>query len=428
MSSFDEEKSRQARALTLHYALIQAAFWMGYMSIRAYTTQYLADRGLSYTLIGVLYAVASIGSVLLQTGLSGMIDGQSKIRLRTVTMILVGLVLVLGGWLLLFQIIGLNRPVMVAALYTLMLIILYGLQSFITSLCYEFINHGIPVNFGLARGVGSITCAVINVIVGNLVVRYGSGCIFYPLMGFFLCLVILILTFQVRGVHIHSHKPIGFHLKTGDTTHSKKTHAKHQGGTLDFLRRNPIYSLFLVGCFLSMTAYQCINSYMINIAEGVGGSSRTVGYVLAIAAAVELPAMVCFNWFRKKLSATILLRIAGFFFIMKALFMLLARTETMMYMAALTQMFSFGIFLPASTYFANEAVPPEDRVKAQAMISSATVGLAMTVGSLFGGTLIDNFGVRAFLIVCVAFAAAGFAVILISTGRYDQSKKMKRRP
>ena len=423
MKSFEAEKQKQARLLTIHYALIQATFWMGYMSIRAYTTQYLADRGLTYTLIGVLYAVASIGSVLLQTGLSGMIGSRWKIRLRTVTLILVGLVLFLGSWLLLFQLLDVKKPVLVALLYVVMLIILYGLQSFITSLCYEFINHGIPVNFGLARGVGSITCAVINVIVGNLVVRFGSGVIFYPLLGFFVALVVLILTFQVRGVHINSHKPIEFHLKTGDTSHSKKTYSKHQGSTLDFMKRNPVYTLFLLGCFFSMTAYQCINSYMINIAEGVGGSSRTVGYVLAIAAAVELPAMVAFNWLRKKLSATRLLRIAGFFFIMKALFMLLARSETMMYLAALNQMFSFGIFLPASTYFANEAVMPEDRVKAQAMISAATVGLAMTFGSLFGGALIDNCGVKIFLVFCVAFACVGFAVIYASTKLYDRKKK-----
>ncbi|MBR1757885.1 MAG: MFS transporter [Lachnospiraceae bacterium] len=419
------EKVHEAGKLTLHYALIQGAFWMGYMAIRAYTTQYLADRGLSYTIIGVLYAIASIGSVLLQTGLSGIIDRSKKIRLQPVTLTLIGIVLALGGSLLFFQYMGVNQPILVAILYAIMLIILYALQSFITSLCYVFINHGIPVNFGLARGVGSICAALINVIMGNLVVIFGSGCIFYTLLGFFVILVILVVTFRIRGYHVHSHKPIEFHLRTGDTSHSQTTHKKHQGGTLSFMRKHKNFVLFLIGCFFSMTAYQCVNSYMINIATDVGGSAKTVGYTLAIAASMELPAMVSFNWLQKKLTATRLLRVAGIGFILKVLLMTLAKSEGMMYIAAMMQSVSFGIFLPASTYFANDCVDAEDRVKAQALISAATVGMAMTIGSLIGGAIIDHFGIKALLWLCVGFAAIGCVITFYVTHIYDRRKKIK---
>ena len=433
------ERMEQAKRLTFHYALIQSFFWMGYTSIRSYTTPFLTDNGLSYSVIGILYAVASIGSVLLQTELSDLLDRSKKFHLKNITLTLVAIVLLLGGWLLIFNIADVTAPMLTGILYVIMLIILYVLQPLITSLCYLFINHGFPLNFGLARGIGSVCCAAINVLIGNLVVRFGSGIIFYPLLLFFFLLVVMILTFRVKGVHIHSHKPIEFHLQTeeGEKTVTSEDVKKHveaaaqkakeakNANTLEFLRRNPMFLFFLIASFCSMTAYQSINSYLITIAERVGGNSRTVGYCFAISAASELPSMAGFNWLRKKIGVTKVLRISAFFYIMKPLLMFLATTESMLFVAALMQMGAFGLFLPGSAYFANQAVSQTDRVKAQALVSTATIGLAMTVGSLLGGFIIDQLGVTNFLIFCISFAVIGFIVMFLIMNRYDKVKKIK---
>ena len=48
-----------------------------------------------------------------------------------------------------------------------------GLQSLIVSAGMEYVNAGIPINAGLGRGFGSMGYAIANVILGNLIVRYG---------------------------------------------------------------------------------------------------------------------------------------------------------------------------------------------------------------------------------------------------------------
>ena len=48
-----------------------------------------------------------------------------------------------------------------------------GLQSLMVSAGMEYVNAGIPINAGLGRGFGSMGYAIANVILGNLIVRYG---------------------------------------------------------------------------------------------------------------------------------------------------------------------------------------------------------------------------------------------------------------
>lgn len=322
----------------------------------------------------------------------------------------------ISGW------ISYSNQLVLGIIFTLMLGVLYALQPFLTSLCYEFINHGIDVNFGLARGIGSICCSFVSATVGYLILLFGSDCILWCLFLMFVLLFILVITFTVSGRHKHTHSPIRFRPHAFERRRSTSESGK-ESGALDFMRRNKTYTIFLLGCCLFMTAYQSINSYLINIATNVGGDSSTVGVTLGIAAAVELPVMACFSFIMKRFSCTRLLRFSSFFYILKAAGMLIAANPAMIYMAALMQMGSFAVFLPASTHFANIAVAPHDRVKAQALLSASTVGLSMTIGSLFGGTIIDQLGVRFLLLFCVIIAAMGFLLTCYVTKKVEKTQE-----
>ncbi|WP_343207884.1 MFS transporter [Anaerolentibacter hominis] len=416
-----KQTTKLARQLTVHYSFIQATFWMGFMCIRGFTTVYLSDRGFSYSLIGVLVAAASILSIIFQAVFGAVADRSKRLPLRFLTG---GLIFASLVFAVLTMIYPGNVISIIFTLFMMLTALLYSLQSFLTSLSYEYINHGIDVNFGLARGIGSICCAGTSTILGYLIVDWGSQCIMPILILMFTILLILVLFFSISPKHLHSRKKIKIRFNTIYQQLSDNSLDQTGSGSFALLKRNKDFTIFLIASCLLMTAYQCINTYLYNIAENVGGNSSTVGNTLAIAAACELPVMMFFTVIMKKFSCTKLLRFSGIFYILKAAGMLIALNPGMIYLAAIMQTGSFAVFLPASTHFANILVDSGDKVKAQALLSASTVGLSTTLGSLFGGQIIDTLGVKVLLIICVAIAAAGFILTWYITKKVERKERM----
>ena len=62
-----------------------------------------------------------------------------------------------------------------AILYILLICAFSSQGSLITSMSMEHINAGIPINFSLARGIGSFAFAVLALVLGSLTNQYGGG-------------------------------------------------------------------------------------------------------------------------------------------------------------------------------------------------------------------------------------------------------------
>ena len=74
----------------------------------------------------------------------------------------------------------------------------------------------------------------------------------------------------------------------------------------------------------------------------------------------------------------------------------------------------YGLFTPASVYYANENVSAADRVRGQAIMMMASNGLGGMVGNLIAGFAIDLGGVNAMLVLCTAIGALGLLLALIA--------------
>ena len=388
-----EHKSDTAKQLTIQYALIQACFWAGYMGIRGFTTVYLSERGFSYSLIGLVVALASGLSVILQTLLGNLSDRKPQIPIRFFTAGLLIAAMLTAAFLIVFPY---NIIPVTFLVYVTMNTIMTATQPFVTSQAYDYINRGLHINFGLARGMGSISAGLSTAIVGKLVQRLGPDCIMPILIGAYTIDLALVLTFTRKH---------GIPAKAVP----KKTDAV-PAGVMEFFRQNRRFTLFLVGSCLLLFSYQCINTYLINIAKAAGGDSSTVGFELAIAAVCELLPMSTYHYLARRYGCERMLRVSCIFFLLKTVGMLLAFRVPVIYLAALMQVGGFGLYFPASADFANRAVRPADRVKGQALLSAASVGLATMAGSLIGGVIIDFLGIRVLMSICLVVCACGAVI------------------
>ncbi len=97
----------------------------------------------------------------------------------------------------------------------------------------------------------------------------------------------------------------------------------------------------------------------------------------------------------------------------------------MLFAVQLLQIPAYGLYLPLSVMFADRAVGNRDRVRAQAYVNVAGMGVGMVVGNLIGGVILDHFSVSVLLFSSFISGMIGFAIMLAVLIRYRQPGETK---
>ena len=157
---------------------------------------------------------------------------------------------------------------------------------------------------------------------------------------------------------------------------------------------------------------------MIQIITNVGGTSADLGRLLAIAAITEIPVMFLFSLILKHVKSSVLLIISGIFFALKAFGYFAAGNIALMTVAAVMQMGSFALYIPASVYYVNEVMEEQDKFKGQALMTGTNT-LGGMIGSLLGGFLIDHAGVVVMNLAGLIMAVSGAVLIALFVSRQN---------
>lgn len=160
--------SAKTKNLTPIYAFIQGLYWMNFAAIMGYSGFYLLGSGFSNTEIGIIIAIAGILSAVLQPVLASYADRPESPSLKKFLQLLLVLQLILGIALLFCKSILLTGVV-----YGCGVTLLQLLTPFINSLGMESINQGQTLNFGIARGMGSVAYAALSYVLGIITSRTG---------------------------------------------------------------------------------------------------------------------------------------------------------------------------------------------------------------------------------------------------------------
>ncbi len=137
--------------LTVRYAMIQSVDIMGYCTIYSFASIYLLSRGFTNSQIGLTLTLASAFALMFQPVVAAFADRTKKLSLRKIVATILGLFTATSIVLLITPAIVLPT----AILYMLLVIFFSTQVPLITSMSMEHINNGVPINFSLARGIGS---------------------------------------------------------------------------------------------------------------------------------------------------------------------------------------------------------------------------------------------------------------------------------
>ena len=329
-----------------------------------------------------MLALGNILGVILQPFVAAAADRAKRVTLQQMT---AGMAIAIILLLILMQCMSKMVPGIVLS-FLIVNMLLQVVQPLINSISLYYVNHGIYVDFGIGRGVGSASYAVAASFLGILIGRYYGLAI----------MAVGCLSFAVMFVTLIS-MPV-----VKDPNESRY--------------RN--YMLVLLGMILIYVESTYVNNYLINIVVSLGGDIKRMGTLLTVSAMSELPTMLLFSRLVGKWDSRKLIRFAAVMFSVKALGYLVCGSISFLYVVQMLQMLSFALCLPSAVYYVNETMAVEDRVKGQSLlIASSTMGGVF--GSLSGGVLVDFAGIKAMLATGLGLSMIGTAIVCIFVSRKD---------
>lgn len=380
--------------LNTRYTLMQASYWGVFGALSGYAALYLDSKGFTAGQTGILMAIASIIAAALQPAIAAKADRGGKIGLKELTISL-AVITALGSLLLCFT--GMDFWI-VAVLFCIALLSSQILQPLVNSVSMYYLNRGEKINFGLARGIGSVAYAGVSYIIGTLSGKVGG--IVVPATAAVLCVAFLAMAFSFRI----EKQPVG----------AGKKAVQKQGGFLSLLLQNKGFAMVLLGIIFMFVYHFMTNTYMFQMMEAVDGDSQNMGTAISIAAVCEIPIMVFFSRIAERIPVKRLLRITGIGWTVKAVTVCFCTSVAGIYANQVLQIVAFGLYVPVSVYYANQTMKECDKVKGQALVTMAfTIGSVF--GNLLGGKLIDLSGVQLMLSVGAVCAAIGAVLFFIGT-------------
>lgn len=396
---------------TIKFSLLQGIFWMTFSPIFAYASVYLLDKGLTNSKVGVVLGAGSIITVMVQPVMGGLADRAKGLILHKMIIALSILELILCAILLLVP----SKIIVVSVVYTLII----AFSSVITPLTYSigiyFMDRGIPINFGVCRGIGSIAYAIISAVIGVLLTHFDVSVIIMVTMMIYVLLIISVMCFHFEGID-EKDKRTNLPLKD-----KGKSANEAPDSLVSFIASHRRYLIVLFGNAIAFVSHNIAGNYTFQILQYHGYGSVEMGRAVFVSAACELPMLFAFSFIIKRIKSGTLYKVALFFMFVKTMCLYEAHGLLMIYIAMSLSILGYGLFAAAGVYYVNDTIENKNQVRGQALMTTTT-SVGSVIGSFAGGIIIDKCGVPMMLLISSIMAFIGAAVVIFSAEKGKTSE------
>ena len=381
--------------------LLLGSFYAMNCVIISYAAYYLGKIGFSDRLIGIIVALACLVGAVFQVVAGRVADKSPKWYWKNQLIIYVAAELLLVTLLLVFR-----NLVITGIIYGISIMLILLIMPMANTACFYYSSRGVPVNFGVVRGIGSVAFAVASFAVGKMTGDWGS--IVVPVSGIVLGVILLFTVISMPQI------------KSDIITGGDQDVKAHQGSK-SFVRKYPVFIVMAIGMILVLVLHNMVNIYLIRIVENVGGNSSSLGIALGIASISEIPVLFLYNKVagKKEKSAATFIMIACAFFVLRGVLYIISKNIIMVYITQFIQGVSYGLLTVAKASYASQVIDREDETTGQSVMT-VTDALSVVSGSFLGGILVDRGGISLMLWVSFVMAAIG-AVVAFLAGRKSRS-------
>ena len=398
---------KAGEGLTGRYCLLQGSYYGVNCAVIGYASVFLLERGMSPAGIGALIAAGNVLSAVLQPMAAGIADRSGRVTLKQMIRLAAAAGAILS---LLVGVFGSLK--LIAPLYMALAMIANLEMPLVNAVSVYFSNRGYRINFGLARGIGSLTYAAFSYGLGLLAGMFGAGLIPWASMALYAAVFACCGLFSMKPgtTKVEEQAGGGGNAAAGSISAPADTAARPRRREPNFFSRYRTFTLTLAGVVMLFAFHNITCTYMIRMMERFGGGSEEMGLALAVAAVCELPTMLLFSRLARSFRVSTLLAASAAGYVVKSLLLLAAWDVNMILAAQVFQAFSFALFIPASVAFTDQVMRAGDKIKGQAYMTAAST-LGSVAGNLSGGIVLDASGVSAMLVLACAFALGGLMTV-----------------
>jgi len=378
------------KSLQMRYNAMQMLFWFASCAMMGYIAVFLGYKGLTNTQIGIASGGACLANIVMSPWLSSFL----KIKWMTIKKLMTGVLAMDMALYFLISVLPLPAVVIIP-LYIITYSLNVSCVPFLSTVCMDYIRAGRDVNFGLARGLGSVSYAISAVLMGVLIKRMNATVL--PIVyaaAFALFILVLVTMPKVEEQEEDVKKP--------------------ESSVGKIIKEYPVFFRMLLGWTFSFAAATALATYLIDIVTSLGGDTSLYGVAVFCMAASELPIMALSPLLMKRFNSILLLMIAGFFYIVRNVTICLAPSLLVLMIGMACQSFSYALFTGVITYYVTYHLKDEDQVMGQTMIAIMSTGCGSMIGNVAGGVITDAFGLQAMLACCIVMTLIGAAIMMMT--------------
>lgn len=386
------------------YSLVHATYGILNAILLSFTAVFLKFFDYTDYQIGVTVAFIALASIAIQLITSDLVDGKSIDTLKTVMIILYGVVALSC---LLLMVLPNNKRFTFLFLFGLAQACHGSNSGFINALYTKYLNLGLSIDFGKSRSFASLTYSISVLVIGFLL-DYKTPNIL--LQGY--------LLLSVLGLYSINNMPSSSKTRKPITIEKKESMFK--------LLSNDIVLLFLITLIIASAGQSIGSTFLINTINNVGGNVRNLGITLLIQAAFEIPIMWYSFIILKRFNHDRLLIFSFFSASVRMLLLTFATNIWIVYLVGFMNMFSFGIFSFASVLFGNSIVKANEEVRIQSLIALCYFGgIGAVVGNFFSGYIIKLYDFKVAMIVSSLLVITAFFLMILLSNIYRTKKEQQ---
>jgi len=366
-------------AIKLRFQFLYFAIYGSLACYYPFLPLYLESRQLSYTKIGVVFAVNSLVGIIAQP-IWGYITDKYLTKKKTLLISCMFCAVLVFNFLL-------ARSFAYILATVFLLIIFQSVTSPMCDACsYEVMDHTGAFSFGQVRFVGSVGFAVISLALGKIIQMssLNSSFILYSLLY-------LLTAYLVFGIKSDGKASI------------------NRPGLKDILDTIKQYRfmVFIFSVLLFNIGLGANGSYISVLVEKTGGNVTIIGFVWFVVAISETPAFFFGNRFQKRFGELNIYLWAAGLYVIRFFLCSLEQSYITVIAIQLLQGFSYPLYLLGAMQYIYKTVPESIRASGITILSSLGFGLGSFIGNLGGGVLVENYGIYFLyrvLSVCCALA------------------------
>ena len=350
---------------------------------------------MSNTLVGLAMGIGSVLSIAIAPVFSSVLENIKGITIKKLILIVYSV-----QFAVYLAMAFLNLPVFVILpAYMVMMSSVIAVTPLLSMICMNYASKGYDIDFGTARGLGSLSYAIGAVLLGQISKIWTPDYLALAFLASGLCMFLVLFSMPDSDIQVMDEK----------NPDSKK---KDRSSIFYVIKTYKVFFLFLLGFGIVYAGVSALGTYLVNIVTSLGGDTSLYGIALFCMAASELPVMVATGKLIKRFGSERLIAIAAVFYLFRNFTICLAPSIPILLIGMMCQGASYGLFTAVITNYVGSHLPERHGLAGQNLISIMSTGLGTSSGSILGGVLIDVFGFTGLKLFALALTVIGCFIML----------------